>query len=258
MSTKQRDPLTPFVGPGAEAFKLWISFWPVAPLFGVEWRFAETMGQPKTAKSEGKSKDASKARSSAGSASKTAPASKQTDTSGGTASVVALKPGVVSEKVAPAESETQAPAPKKSPEAKIAEKPAAAEKPEPAPAPKAAEQKPAAAPAPKAAEQKPAAAPEPESATSKPQDSAAGSETDAGKKPTNLMSESPATPDDLKMIRGVGPGLESKLNALGIYTFDQIAEFSDDNLVWVDENLTAFKGRCFRDDWIGQAKSLRG
>jgi predicted flap endonuclease-1-like 5' DNA nuclease len=72
------------------------------------------------------------------------------------------------------------------------------------------------------------------------------------------MSEAPAEPDDLKMIRGIGPGLESKLNALGVYTFDQIASFSTDDLVWIDENLTAFKGRCFRDDWVGQARSLTG
>jgi len=243
MSTKQRDPLTPLVGPGAEAFKLWISFWPVAPLFGVEWRFADTMGLPKTATSEGKGKSKSGAR--AGSTSEAAPASKskKTDTAGETASVVALKPGVVSEKVAPSQGEKQAPAPRKAPEAKIAEKPAATPKP---------------APAPEAAEKKPEAAASAGAPASTAQGSEAASEQDAGKKPTNLMSESPATPDDLKMIRGVGPGLESKLNALGIYTFDQIAKFSEDNLVWVDENLTAFKGRCFRDDWIGQAKSLRG
>jgi len=46
------------------------------------------------------------------------------------------------------------------------------------------------------------------------------------------------------------------LNAMGIYRFDQIAGFSDANLQWVDDNLTSFKGRPFRDDWVAQARAL--
>ncbi|MEL7173617.1 MAG: hypothetical protein AAFN05_11735, partial [Pseudomonadota bacterium] len=32
--------------PAKEAFDLWVSFFPVAPFFGVEWRFAESMPVP--------------------------------------------------------------------------------------------------------------------------------------------------------------------------------------------------------------------
>lgn len=74
--------------------------------------------------------------------------------------------------------------------------------------------------------------------------------------PAALMSEAPAAPDDLKLIKGIGPGLEKQLNGLGVYTFAQLSGFSDADLTWVDTNLTAFKGRCFRDDWVGQAKAL--
>ncbi|QDL93273.1 hypothetical protein FDP22_16680 [Paroceanicella profunda] len=75
-------------------------------------------------------------------------------------------------------------------------------------------------------------------------------------KPSNLFSKAPAMFDDLKMIRGVGPKLERELNQMGIYSFDQISKFTEANLAWVDANLSAFKGRPFRDNWIEQAMSL--
>ncbi|WP_350335554.1 50S ribosomal protein L21 [Coralliovum pocilloporae] len=63
--------------------------------------------------------------------------------------------------------------------------------------------------------------------------------------------------DDLKKISGVGPVLEGKLNALGITKFEQIVNFSADDIAKVDEVLN-FKGRIERDDWIAQAKELAG
>jgi large subunit ribosomal protein L19 len=60
--------------------------------------------------------------------------------------------------------------------------------------------------------------------------------------------------DDLKMIKGIGPGLERQLNDLGLYHFDQLAKMTKADLTWIDANITRFKGRCFRDDWTGQAK----
>jgi small subunit ribosomal protein S2 len=76
----------------------------------------------------------------------------------------------------------------------------------------------------------------------------------AGSKPT-LFTEAPAEKDDLKKITGVGPKLEETLNNLGIYQFAQVAAWSNDEVMWVDDNLS-FKGRIERDDWIGQASEL--
>jgi predicted flap endonuclease-1-like 5' DNA nuclease len=64
--------------------------------------------------------------------------------------------------------------------------------------------------------------------------------------------------DDLKLIWGVGPKLETLLNELGVYRFDQIASWNDLNLRWVDQSLDAFKGRAVRDRWIEQSKKLAG
>lgn len=81
-------------------------------------------------------------------------------------------------------------------------------------------------------------------------------EEDAGVPPLTLFAAPPAQTDDLKQIKGVGPKLEKMLNEIGIYRLDQIASFSPENLQWVDANLTAFKGRPLRDDWVAQAKAL--
>lgn len=65
----------------------------------------------------------------------------------------------------------------------------------------------------------------------------------------------PAQVDDLKLINGVGPKLEETLNELGIYTFEQIADWNAENVAYVDARLK-FKGRIERDDWISKAKVL--
>jgi len=61
--------------------------------------------------------------------------------------------------------------------------------------------------------------------------------------------------DDLKLISGVGPVLEGKLNALGITQFSQVAKFTKKQIAEVDDRLS-FKGRIERDDWKAQAKAL--
>ncbi len=62
-------------------------------------------------------------------------------------------------------------------------------------------------------------------------------------------------PDDLKLISGVGPVLENKLNELGIFHFYQIAKFEQRDIDLVND-ATAFPGRIERDEWIDQAKNL--
>jgi len=70
------------------------------------------------------------------------------------------------------------------------------------------------------------------------------------------LFETPEGPaDDLKKISGVGPVLEKKLNALGIATYAQIANFSAEDITRVDEALS-FKGRIERDNWLDQAAEL--
>jgi len=64
-----------------------------------------------------------------------------------------------------------------------------------------------------------------------------------------------AKKDDLKKISGVGPGIEKKLNAMGVKTYRQIANWKAADIKKADEKLN-FKGRIQREDWVKQAKVL--
>jgi predicted flap endonuclease-1-like 5' DNA nuclease/uncharacterized protein (UPF0333 family) len=62
--------------------------------------------------------------------------------------------------------------------------------------------------------------------------------------------------DDLKLISGIGPAIEEKLNAIGIYTFKQISEFTPVAVEQVTAAIKFFPDRIGRDNWIGQAAAF--
>lgn len=64
---------------------------------------------------------------------------------------------------------------------------------------------------------------------------------------------STAEADDLKDIVGVGPFLEKKLHAIGIYTFRQMANLTKEDVSSVNDIIEFFPGRIERDDWVGQS-----
>lgn len=76
-----------------------------------------------------------------------------------------------------------------------------------------------------------------------------------GKRPAGLAAARNAAPDDLKIIKGVGPQNEQRLHALGIWHFEQIASWTPENVEWVGSYL-AFPGRIEREEWIEQAREL--
>jgi len=92
--------------------------------------------------------------------------------------------------------------------------------------------------------------------TRKPAKVANGDEQGQGSKPQMMDAPRESGADDLKMIKGVGPKLEQLLHRLGVFHFDQVAKWSEDEVQWVDQNLEGFKGRVTRDDWVEQAKLL--
>lgn len=75
--------------------------------------------------------------------------------------------------------------------------------------------------------------------------------------PRRPQSSSAEPHDDLKQIDGIGPVAERKLNALGIHTFRQIAEWTDADIDRVEKSVVGarFSGRIRRDDWVGQARA---
>ena len=67
---------------------------------------------------------------------------------------------------------------------------------------------------------------------------------------------SAAEADDLKVITGVGPFLEKKLHAIGIYTFRQIARFNSEDIDLINDLIEYFPGRIERDNWVEQAAAF--
>lgn len=74
---------------------------------------------------------------------------------------------------------------------------------------------------------------------------------------TNIGSATFEDRNDLKLISGIGPFIENKLNTIGIYTFDQISKLTKEDIEKVTELISFFPGRIERDNWKDQAKSLK-
>lgn len=62
--------------------------------------------------------------------------------------------------------------------------------------------------------------------------------------------------DDLQQISGIGPFTASKLNDLGIYTFEQISKFNDEDINTVTRLIKFFPDRIKNDRWVSKAKTL--
>lgn len=75
-------------------------------------------------------------------------------------------------------------------------------------------------------------------------------------KPTLLTAPRDGKGDDLGLIWGVADKLAEKLNALGIWHFDQIANWTPANVAWFEAQMDGFKGRIDRDKWIEQCQKL--
>ena len=93
--------------------------------------------------------------------------------------------------------------------------------------------------------------------TSAQQSTQARAGTDSGTSPAApapTMSGAAPEPDDLKVIRGIGPKMEKLLHGLGITSYRQIASLTGEEIERVAKAIRAFPGRISRDDWIDGAK----
>jgi len=77
-------------------------------------------------------------------------------------------------------------------------------------------------------------------------------------KPKVLYTDGPSdgAPDDLKVIKGIGPKFEGDLNSKGIYYYRQIANWSAADVKMVEGVIDSIPGRIQRDAWVKQAKKL--
>ena len=274
-SDRDGDAMDLWMKPGREAFNFWISFFPTAPFFGVEWRFAQLVdpsmnplmmaGMPgmraaamaahpgeldsPAAADEEAEKPVARAAETAGEA-----AAEMTRVAGEAAARTAEKAIETGAEVAKtaldAQSQAADVAEKAGKTAKLATETAVSTV-EDAGTTTAIAAEEATEAAGTGAVKRTKAAEKTAGKSAEAIDEAIG----AAPKPKMLLDKRPNETDDLKAIKGIGPDLERQLNNLGLYRFDQLAKMSDADLAWIDSHITRFKGRCFRDDWVGQAKS---
>jgi predicted flap endonuclease-1-like 5' DNA nuclease len=76
-----------------------------------------------------------------------------------------------------------------------------------------------------------------------------------GSKPTVFASARNGAPDDFTLIEGVSLQQQSTLYSIGVFHFDQIAQWSADNVAWVDQYLR-LGGRIEDEEWVEQAQDL--
>jgi predicted flap endonuclease-1-like 5' DNA nuclease len=60
-------------------------------------------------------------------------------------------------------------------------------------------------------------------------------------------------PDNLRLLKGVGPKLAAQLNEFGITRFDQLAGLTGNEVALLDKRMGAFEGRIARDRLVEQA-----
>jgi predicted flap endonuclease-1-like 5' DNA nuclease len=77
-----------------------------------------------------------------------------------------------------------------------------------------------------------------------------GGETNAG----GPFFEASEAQDDLKKIHGIGPVLEQRLNEIGVTAFQQIAQFTKEDIERVANAIKSSPDRIVRDDWKGKAQ----
>jgi predicted flap endonuclease-1-like 5' DNA nuclease len=96
-----------------------------------------------------------------------------------------------------------------------------------------------------------------ERASARPSAAAGGEPSAFRMEDRNLLRRAAfGAPDDLKRIKGVGPALERLLHRTGVYYFWQIADWTKDDVAFMDGKLEIFQGRISWDRWVDQAQKL--
>lgn len=61
--------------------------------------------------------------------------------------------------------------------------------------------------------------------------------------------------DNLRLIKGLGPRAETLLHEFGISSFDQISQWDETAIAWIEAKLGS-RGRIERENWVEQARAL--
>ena len=94
-------------------------------------------------------------------------------------------------------------------------------------------------------------------------EAANGGSTRASDNPVTIDSlrqdpdDSTAKKDDLQQIRGIGPALETALNKLGFFQFEQLADMGQRDIEQIGRHDNSLPGRIRRYKWVEQARKLQ-
>jgi predicted flap endonuclease-1-like 5' DNA nuclease len=75
------------------------------------------------------------------------------------------------------------------------------------------------------------------------------------RKPAVMPAPHNGAPDDFTLIDGVSLQQQSTLYSLGVFHFEQVAAWTDENIAWVDQYLR-LRGRIEQEEWVEQAADL--
>lgn len=78
----------------------------------------------------------------------------------------------------------------------------------------------------------------------------------AAAKPAAAAKPKLVIPDNLELLKGVGPKLNGLLKSAGVTSFAQVAAWKAADIREIDTKLGSFAGRIDRDNWVDQAKLL--
>ncbi len=63
--------------------------------------------------------------------------------------------------------------------------------------------------------------------------------------------------DDLKIISGINASIEEKLNALGVYRYEQIARLEGKDILLINKILDLHSDYILKNEWVSVAKKLK-
>jgi predicted flap endonuclease-1-like 5' DNA nuclease len=94
-----------------------------------------------------------------------------------------------------------------------------------------------------------------------------GERENADMAPATALTTQPATPppvevqlpaDNLRVVRGIGPAMQKKLNEQGVYRLQQLADFDHEELQKISRQLGLSEKQLRKNTWIRQARELLG
>ncbi|RXJ91736.1 hypothetical protein CRV01_01195 [Arcobacter sp. CECT 8983] len=83
-----------------------------------------------------------------------------------------------------------------------------------------------------------------------------GAQSNIYNKPLIRSAPRPMGKDSLQEIEGIDKNLEVRLNEIGIFHFDQIAEWTPKNCKWIEEYLKLEHNQIEEENWLIEARNL--